>query len=52
MKDLKEIYENRRAVNFFDKSKKIEDKTLEDIINLAVLAPSAFNLQPWKIIAF
>jgi nitroreductase len=51
MKDLREIYENRRAVNFFDKSKKIEDKTLEDIINLAVLAPSAFNLQPWKIIA-
>ena len=24
---------------------------LKDIINLAVLAPSAFNLQPWEIIA-
>lgn len=51
MKDLKELYENRRAVNFFDKNKKIDDRVLEDIINLAVLAPSAFNLQPWKIIA-
>lgn len=51
MTDLKEIYENRRSVNFFDKDKKLDNNTLENIINLAVLAPSAFNLQPWKIIA-
>lgn len=47
----KNIFEERRSINFFDPSKEIEEKVLKDIINLAVLAPSAFNLQPWQIIA-
>lgn len=51
MKDLKQIFEGRRSVNFFNKSRKLDDETLRDIINLAVLAPSAFNLQPWEVIA-
>ncbi|WP_082023902.1 nitroreductase family protein [Clostridium polynesiense] len=29
----------------------MEEETLKNIINLAVLVPSAFNLQPWEIIA-
>lgn len=45
------LFEKRRSVNFFDSSKKIDDATLKEIINTAVLAPSAFNLQPWEIIA-
>ncbi|MBU3199414.1 nitroreductase family protein [Clostridium estertheticum] len=49
--NLKEVYEGRRAINFFDTNKGVEDGLLKDIINLAVLAPSAFNLQPWEIIA-
>src|SRR5690349_7432961 len=49
--ELEKIYENRRSVNFFDTSKPLEDSTLKDIINLAVLAPSGFNLQPWQVIA-
>ena len=49
--ELKKLYEERRSVNFFNANKGIEEKTLKDIINLAVLAPSAFNLQPWEIIA-
>ena len=49
--NLKEVYESRRAINFFDTNKGVEDSLLKDIINLAVLAPSAFNLQPWEIIA-
>lgn len=48
---LKQVYEERRSVNFFNVSKSIEQKTLKEIINLAVLAPSAYNLQPWEIIA-
>lgn len=51
MKDLKEVYEERRSVNFFDSSKDLDDATLKKIIDLAVLAPSAFNLQPWEVIA-
>ena len=42
---------DRRSVNFFDKDRDLDEKLLEDIINLAVNAPSAFNLQPWDIIA-
>lgn len=45
------IFLERRSINFFDKNKKIEDSLLKEIINLAVNAPSAFNLQPWRIIA-
>ncbi len=51
MKDLQEVFEERRSVNFFDKEKPLENGILEKIINSAVLAPSAFNLQPWGIIA-
>jgi putative NAD(P)H nitroreductase len=51
MADLKEIFEARRSVNFFDRQRELDDQVLQDIINLAILAPSAFNLQPWEIIA-
>ncbi len=51
MTDLKQIFEARRAVNFFDTKKNLSEEVLEKIINLAVTAPSAFNLQPWGIIA-
>jgi nitroreductase len=49
--DAKSLFEERRAVNFFDTTKNLEDETLKDIINLATLAPSAFNLQPGELIA-
>lgn len=51
MTDGKQIMVERRAVNFFDAKRELPQSTLEAIINLAVLAPSAFNLQPWRIIA-
>ena len=50
MYDLKNVFEDRRSVNYFDTTKNIEQNVLENIINLAVLAPSAFNLQPWEVI--
>jgi putative NAD(P)H nitroreductase len=49
--DLKKVFEARRAVNFFKPECAIEDSVLKKIINLAALAPSAFNLQPWEVIA-
>ncbi len=49
--DLKKVFEERRSVNFFKPEHKIGDDVLRDVINLAILAPSAFNLQPWEIIA-
>ncbi len=48
---FKELAESRRSVNFFDNDKDLDDQLLEKIINLAILSPSSFNTQPWKIIA-
>jgi len=45
------IFEERRSVKFFDKSRKIDEELFRKIIDTAVLAPSAYNLQPWRIIA-
>lgn len=49
--DLLKVFEERRSVNFFNPDRKLTDDLLRKIINLAALAPSAFNLQPWEIIA-
>ncbi|WP_432205250.1 nitroreductase family protein (plasmid) [Cetobacterium somerae] len=49
--NFEDVISKRRSVNFFDPNKEINLKLFEDIINEAVLAPSAFNLQPWEIIA-
>jgi nitroreductase len=46
-----DIFTARRSVNFFDKAKPLNDKLLQQIIETGALAPSAFNLQPWRIIA-
>ncbi|MGC8815110.1 MAG: nitroreductase family protein [bacterium] len=47
--NLKIILE-RRSISFFDKTKEIEDELLIKIIELASLAPSSYNLQPWEVI--
>ena len=49
--ETKTLFNERRSVNFFDKNRSIDPSLLKEIIDLAVLAPSGFNLQPWKIIA-
>jgi putative NAD(P)H nitroreductase len=49
--ETKNLFNERRSVNHFDKNKSVSEELLKDIINMAVLAPSAFNLQPWRIIA-
>ncbi|MBN1252381.1 MAG: nitroreductase family protein [Bacteroidales bacterium] len=47
----KKIFNERRSVNFFDNKKSIDETLLKEIIDMAVIAPSAFNLQPWRILA-
>ncbi|MGD9977149.1 MAG: nitroreductase family protein [Bacteroidales bacterium] len=49
--ETRKLFNDRRSVNFFDRSKDLDGQLLKDIINTAVLTPSAFNLQPWRIIA-
>lgn len=48
--ETKILYNERRSVNYFNKDKNIEESQIKEIINLAILAPSAFNLQPWRIL--
>lgn len=49
--DYKKLNQSRRSINFFDTEKTVGVELFKEIINDAVLAPSAFNLQPWDIIA-
>jgi putative NAD(P)H nitroreductase len=41
---------DRRSINFFDPEFKIPDDKLKELITIANLAPSSFNLQPWRVI--
>jgi len=40
----------RRSINFFDPDKTISEDDIDKIIELASLAPSGLNLQPWEAI--
>lgn len=40
----------RRAVNFFDPEFKMTDAEIAGLLDLAALAPSSYNLQPWEVI--
>jgi len=45
------LNEKRRAVNFFDPTVTLSPSDLKSIYDAAKLAPSSFNLQPWKVVA-
>ena len=48
--EFSKVMSARRAVNFFDPAKPVSDKELKSIIEVAALAPSGFNFQPWQLI--
>ncbi len=50
-RDFYELQKARRSVSNFDPDKHVDDELLEKIIEQAALAPSSFNLQPWRILA-
>lgn len=45
-----EAIKARRAINHFDKERKVSAEVLEELLRIANLSPSSFNLQPWKVI--
>ncbi len=49
MESFRDLANKRRAVNFFDPDVSISDDELREIYEIAKLAPSSFNLQPWKV---
>ncbi len=48
--DVFEAIRSRRSCRSFVPGLRIDRGTLEEIFSLAVLAPSSFNLQPWKFL--
>jgi nitroreductase len=48
--DFIKLMETRRAANFFDPAKEVSDDKLKEMVRLASLVPSSFNLQPWNLI--
>ncbi|MCP4681172.1 MAG: nitroreductase family protein [Desulfobacterales bacterium] len=47
--DFKNVVNQRRAVNFFDTQKPVSDALIKEMIELAAMTPSSFNLQPWSL---
>lgn len=40
----------RRSINFFQTGRELSDEKILELIEVANLTPSSFNLQPWKVI--
>ena len=48
--DVLQAIKERRSINFFEPGKELSDEKIRELIELAKLAPSSMNLQPWRIV--
>jgi nitroreductase len=48
--DVLDAVKERRSFTFFESDRTIPDNRLRELIELANLAPSSFNLQPWRVV--
>lgn len=48
--DLIESVTQRRSINYFEPGQEIPEDKIIELLKLANLAPSSFNLQPWRLI--
>ncbi len=48
--DVLQAIEERRSINFFDPARAVPEDLLKKLLETANLAPSSFNLQPWKVV--
>ncbi len=48
--DVIQAIKERRSINFFEIDREIPDDKLRDLLEIANLSPSSFNLQPWKVV--
>ncbi len=48
--DVIQAIKERRSINFFETDREIPDESLKELLRIANLSPSSFNLQPWKVI--
>lgn len=49
--NVTEAIEQRRAVKQFDKNHKLTPEEVDKLMSLAVLSPTAFNIQNWRFVA-
>jgi putative NAD(P)H nitroreductase len=40
----------RRSINYFDPEAEISEEQITEIIDIANLSPSSYNLQPWEVV--
>lgn len=48
--DVINALKGRRSINFFDPSYEVSDEKIDELLSIANLSPSSFNLQPWRVI--
>jgi nitroreductase len=48
--DVLQAIRERRSINFFETGRELTDEKISELLDLANLSPSSFNLQPWKVI--
>lgn len=48
--DVIQAIKERRSINFFEPGKKMPDEKINELLDLANLSPSSFDLQPWKVV--
>lgn len=48
--DMIQAIRERRSINFFEVGFSLSVDTLQELIRIANLSPSSFNLQPWRLI--
>ena len=48
--ELKSTIESRRSVKHFDPNHKMTDDEIQNLLSMAILAPTAFNIQHWRFV--
>ncbi len=48
--DTIQAIKERRSINFFDPERTLDQGALKELLSIANLAPSSFDLQPWKVV--
>ena len=48
--NVSEAIETRRSIKFFDPNHRITGHEIKQLLNAAVLSPSAFNIQHWRFV--
>ncbi|ARF90526.1 nitroreductase family protein [Burkholderia cenocepacia] len=51
MPDIETLLKSRISTNKYDSARSLTDQQIDELIQLATTAPSAFNLQNWKFVA-